>query len=334
LTGKERVYKTIDRQNPDQVPVDIWPLPAAYPFFGETLTDMIAQRDMDIFQIPLYDPTKDQHQYEVGVHIDCWGCEWHNYQAGITGETKAWPLAGLSADEIGSYRSPTPLLLEHRDEMIRSAVPFVRDRSEKFLLAGWSGIFERMQYLRGIENIFCDIALESDEFFMIRDIVFEYALEYFSIVSSIKGVDGCILADDWGTQISLLISPDSWRRLFKPCYQKIVQVIRNNGKRVFVHSDGYILSVFQDFIELGVDAINSQVWCMGTEKVAKAANGRVTIWGELDRQHVLPNGSPADVQRMIDDMKLFFWNKGGLIGQFEVNVDMPIENIRIGLYGW
>ena len=334
MTGKERVYRTIDFASPDRIPVDIWPLPAAYKFFGETLTDMITEREMDILIVPLFDPTKDLHQYDLGIHVDCWGCEWHNHQEGITGETKAWPLDGLDVGGILKYKPPTYLLHEYRREIAESAKTFVDANSDRFLLAGWSGLFERMQYLRGIENLFCDIAYESDEFFRIRDIVFEYSMEYFSIVSAIDGVDGCIIADDWGTQISMLISPESWRRLFKPCYKQMIDLIKSNGKRVFFHSDGNILDIYNDFIELGVSAIWSQVWCMGLPEVAELTKSGITMWGELDRQKKLPGGTPDDVQHMIDEMKLHFWNGGGLIGMFEVNVDVPIENVRTGLFGW
>lgn len=334
MTGKERVYRTLDYRQPDRIPVDVWTLPIAHKKLGRELDALIDSRNVDIVQAVFFDPTKDLKQYDLGIHLDVWGCEWHNHQEGITGETKAWPLANLEACEMNTYQSPTALLLSHRDEVVRSAESFIQAHGDKFVLCGWGGLFERMQYIRGVENLLCDIALESEEFFKVRDIVFEYTMAYFDIVSSVEGADACILADDWGSQRALLISPEAWRKLFKPFYWQIIKRIKSNGKRVFVHSDGNILSIYEDWIEMGVSAINSQVWCMGVPQVAEATKGRITLWGELDRQYALPQGSTQDVQRMIDEMKQYLWQDGGLIGQFEVNCDIPFSNIRAGLFGW
>lgn len=334
MTSKERVYRTLDFNQPDKIPVDIWPLPVAYSHFGQVMTDMIEERDVDILQIPFFNPVKFKEEHMIGVHTDPWGVVWHKLQAGIAGEPKVGPLEDMEADEIRKYVSPVHLLREHRQEMIASAEEWAAQHQDKFLLSGWMGIFERMQYLRGVENLYCDIALESEEFFAVRDIAFEYAAEFFEIMSSVKGADGCILGDDWGAQNSMLINPEAWRKLFKPCYQKLIDIIRGNGKRVFVHSDGNILPIYDDWIEMGVSAINSQVWCMGVPQVAAVTRHRITHWGELDRQWALHSATPEQLQAQIDEMKQYFWNGGGLIGQFEVNKDVPVENIRQGLFGW
>ena len=57
-----------------------------------------------------------------------------------------------------------------------------------------------------------------------------------------------------------------------------------------MHSDGNILKIYPQLIELGLDAINSQIFCMGVENLEPFA-GKITFWGEMDRQHLLVNGS-------------------------------------------
>lgn len=333
MTSKERVYRTLRFEKPDRIPVDIWVLPAAYEKYGRALEDVIAERDIDFARVPFLDPTADPQAYDIGVHKDVWGCEWHSYQSGIVGEVKGWPLADDSA--IDSYRSPVELLRSaNREEMFRGCREYLSENKDKFALCGWMSLFERMQYLRGTENLYIDIALESDEFFKIRDLVLEFWLEYAKIVSSLEGVDACIIGDDWGSQRALLISPDSWRRLFKPAYQQIIDVVQGNGKQVFVHSDGYILDLYDEWIEMGVTAINSQIWCMGVDKVAEKTRGRIALWGELSRQDTLPYGTPADIAQCIQEMKDKLHYDGGLIGQFETGKDVPMANIRSALFGW
>lgn len=114
----------------------------------------------------------------------------------------------------------------------------------------------------------------------------------------------------------------------------IIDVVQGNGKQVFVHSDGYILDLYDEWIEMGVTAINSQIWCMGVDKVAEKTRGRITLWGELSRQDTLPYGTPADIAQCIQEMKDKLHYDGGLIGQFETGKDVPMANIRSALFGW
>jgi uroporphyrinogen decarboxylase len=73
---------------------------------------------------------------------------------------------------------------------------------------------------------------------------------------------------------------------------------------------------------------------MGVEKVAAKCNGRITNWGEICRQHILPNGSVNDVVEAMQKMKKYLFVNGGFIGQFEAGPDMPLENIKTGLQHW
>ena len=104
-------------------------------------------------------------------------------------------------------------------------------------------------------------------------------------------VDAINLMDDWGTQSGLLVSPDIFRNIFKPMYREYIEIAKRYNKYVFFHSDGYITEVIPDLIEVGVDALNSQVFCMGTKELGERFRGKVTFWGEVDRQQCLPYGS-------------------------------------------
>jgi uroporphyrinogen decarboxylase len=75
------------------------------------------------------------------------------------------------------------------------------------------------------------------------------------------------------------------------------------------------MDIYQDFIDMGVNAINSQLWCMGVENVADKFAGKITFWGEISRQNILPKGSPDDIRAAAEKMKKhLFINGGGLIG--------------------
>lgn len=328
MTSKERVIKTINFQNPDRIPVDLWVLPAAQYKYGEELQRLIDARDIDFARAPYNDPCADENYYEIGIHKDVWGSVWRKAQRGLVGEVKEYPLADYAA--LADYKSPISLLKGGFEDTDM----FIKSNSHKFILGGWISIFERMQFIRGTENLYLDIAEESNELFILRDLVLDFYREYLKQWLE-HDVDGICFGDDWGSQRALLLSPNSWRRIFKPAYEELFNMIKAKGKYILFHSDGFIMDLYQEFIDMGVSAINSQLWCMGVENVAEKYAGKICFWGELSRQNTLPFGTPEDIIKNAELMKKhLFVNGGGLIGQSEVGKDVPLENVKTVLNCW
>ena len=75
------------------------------------------------------------------------------------------------------------------------------------------------------------------------------------------------MMDDWGSQNSLLINPKTWVKIFKPLYKDYINIAKKHGKKTFMHSDGYTLEVIPHLIDVGLDAINTQIFCIGLEKL-------------------------------------------------------------------
>ena len=123
--------------------------------------------------------------------------------------------------------------------------------------------------------------------------------------------------DDWGSQASLLISPRHWRKLFKPLYADYCRIIHDAGKFAFFHSDGHIAAIFPDLIEIGVDAVNSQLFCMDIEALAREYKGQITLWGEIDRQQALAFGTPQDVRQAVRRVRRAFDDGSGQRAQCE-----------------
>lgn len=91
-------------------------------------------------------------------------------------------------------------------------------------------------------------------------------------------------------------------------------------------SDGYILDIIPDLIEIGIDALNSQIFCMGLEKLEQF-RGQITFWGEIDRQNILPFGSSEDVENAVKSVKDHLWKDGGCIAQCDFGVGVNPQNV-------
>jgi uroporphyrinogen-III decarboxylase len=140
-------------------------------------------------------------------------------------------------------------------------------------------------------------------------------------------VDAITIMDDWGAQSSLLTSPDVFRSIFKPMYKGYAEIARQYGKYVFMHSDGYITDIIPDLIEAGINALNSQIFCMGVRELGEKFRGKMTFWGEIDRQHLLPKGSRAEIEEAVKEIYENLYAKGGVIAQCEFGLEAKPENV-------
>lgn len=337
MTGRERVLNTLAFKGTDRIPLDIWTLPAAFLEHGKAFEDIQKRyedrRDIISFVGP-FDHGFTPEYYEAGKFTDPWGSTWTNIQPGVIGEVKDPVFDDYDAME--GYVAPTERFLkewEAEKPALASRIAEAR-KTGKFLIGGWVSVFERFQYLRGTENLYCDLALDEPEMYQMIDIAMGFLRTYVDQWIQMD-VDAIPFGDDWGTQRSLLISPQTWVKVFKPLYQELFDKIHAAGKKVFFHSDGYIFDLYPHFIEMGVDAINSQLWCMGVEKVAKEFAGKITFWGEISRQKTLPHGTPEDVKAAARTMiDLLHVNGGGLIAESEINRDVPLANVEAFYNAW
>lgn len=336
MTSKERVLNTLEFKGVDKLAKDIWILPAVRMEYGDEIVDkFLEEYKPDIIQISgPFDHGFTPEYYQIGHYIDPWKSEWVNIQAGIIGEVKK-PIFS-DYDNMDGYVSPKEQFIKEfksNKEKIANQIKEKRNQG-KFIIGGWISLFERLQFLRGTEDVYCDIALEEPNLFKMINLVMDFMRTYVNKWLEMD-IDAVAFGDDWGTQLSLLISPSTWKKIFRPLYKELIDMIKSAGKKVFFHSDGYIWDLYPEFIELGVDAINSQLWCMGIEKVAKQYSGKITFWGEISRQTILPNGKPEEVVQAAEKMKkLFFKNGGGFIGQSEINRDVPLKNIEAFIHSW
>ncbi len=335
MTSKERVLAALEFGTPDRIPRDMWILPAAKSKYGTQLEELCEKSDLDIASLAgPFDHGFTKEYYELGEYTDPWGSTWTNIHAGIIGEVKNPVFSEY--DKLESYAPPIAQFEKEWEAEKANIAQKIKDlrKKDKFIIGGWLSLFERLQYLRGTEDLYCDIALEEDELFAIINMVMDYERVYLDKWLAMD-IDAVSFGDDWGSQISLLISPDTWKTMFKPLYKELIDKIKAAGKKVFFHSDGYIMDLYPEFIEMGVDAINSQLWCMGVEEVAKKYAGKITFWGEISRQTTLPNGTTKDIMDAAKIMKEHLAvNGAGLIGQSEVNMDVPFENIEAFLNAW
>jgi uroporphyrinogen-III decarboxylase len=141
--------------------------------------------------------------------------------------------------------------------------------------------------------------------------------------------DGLHFADDWGSQTGMLVQPRLWRQLFKPRYAEMFRVVRQAGMDVWFHSDGKINDILPDLVEIGVTVINCQNRLVGHDWIAANLRGMVAFRTDIDRQQVLPFGSPGEVKAEVQrTFEACGTPSGGIIACGEIGPEVPLENVR------
>jgi len=370
LTPRERIRTALARREPDRVPFDLGSTQVTsiasraqerlrarlgLPEGRARVSDRVQQLDHveeDLLRLlevdtrglwPLTARNGPVEETDDGTHlshVDEWGLTYRIPREGADWyDLAASPLAGgeLTRARIDGHRWPRgddPRLFAH----LRAEALAFREAGYAVVLKGLcAGLFEMAQRQRGMEAFLMDLAASPAAAAHLLDRVLEVKLAYWRAALGALGdvVDVVAEGDDYGTQQSLLVSPATFRTLFKPRLAALVREMKRGAPDAFVffHSCGSVRRILPDLIEIGVEALNPvQTTAVGMEpRELKREFGRdIAFWGGgVDTQSVLPRGTPAEVA---DDVRLnldALAEGGGYVfgTVHNVQADVPAENV-------
>jgi uroporphyrinogen decarboxylase len=163
--------------------------------------------------------------------------------------------------------------------------------------------------------------------------LFDRILEYDMAVARLAleyPIDGMRFGDDWGQQRGLLTGPALWREYVKPRIRKLYGLVKARGKRVFIHSCGKVEELFPDMIECGVDVFNPfQPEVMDVYEVKRRHGSRISFFGGISTQKVLPYGTVAQVKEEVRRLISRVGKDGGYIASpaHDIPKDARPENV-------
>ena len=332
MNGRERSIKALTHEPVDRLPRDPWALPGISMFRQAELDALYKAYPPDVdgpgasYNFSKCPSVKGTPNIQ-GSYTDGWNCTFQVRQSGIIGEVKE-PIFANDYEGLDSYQAPWEILEDMKER--KSVIDRYCNDSDKFIKVGTEvRPFERMQFLRGTEDLYCDLALDEPAAYVLRDKLHEFFVEEMKFWAS-TAVDAIAFMDDWGSQRSLLINPEKWKSFYKPLYKEYCDIAHRAGKFVFFHSDGFIEDIYPELIEIGVDAVNSQLFCMDMEKLGREYGGKITFHGEIDRQYLLPFGKEEEVRAGVRRAFKALCPDGVLTGCFaqcEWGIHDPAENV-------
>ncbi len=328
MTDRENWLRCIEFRNPEWIPVIVAIQPATWWQWGEKLRQvtrkyprLVATPDKDP------DPNALPPPYRLGESIDEWGCKWRNVREGLEGIVVENPLDDWA--KWRDYKLPDPLASEGFPRDWDAYVRSVQEAKRRGQLASASPglLFERLIYLRGFENLMIDFMEGPPQLGELIDALTEWLfIRTRKLVEA--GVDLMSFGDDMGLQDRPMISPETFRKWLRPAYEKLWRYCRENGVHVFMHSDGYTIPLIEQFIEMGCSVVNPQDLVNGLDNIARVAKGKVCICLDIDRQSIVPFGTPEQIDQHIRRCVEALWlPEGGLSMIIGIYPDVPPENV-------
>jgi len=331
MTGsRDLVKSTLELKNTGRAPRHLWTLPWAETNFPDELKNIreTFPDDIETLLCPLTaegftrrpgDP--EGEPYEVGTYTDVWGCRFTSVHSGIIGEAKQPLISDEDWLDDANLKLPEEVL-----NIDKAAINEYCKNSDKYILAGdWARPFERLQFRRGSEQLDIDLMTKPKRMYATFEKVHDFYCRLIKTWAE-TDVDAVWYMDDWGSQRALLIDPKLWSEIFKPMYRDYADIAHKHNKKIFMHSDGNTLQIIPELIDIGIDALNTQIFCIGVENLAKF-KGEITFWGEIDRQYLLPHGSPKEINDAVRLVHDTLWDNGGCIAQCEFGIATNPDNV-------
>lgn len=269
--------------------------------------------------------------FKPGTTIDHWGV------AREPGSAAAFHMTYMhhpmedfdSVEQIECY--PFPVYHSEGLEVQRAFVEKMHAQDRPVIGGMQCTVWETAWYMRGMENLMCDMMGEDPMAEVLLDKVTDIAIQ--RAVSFTKaGVDGLFLGDDVGMQHTIMMSEGLYNDWLKPRLKRVIDAARavNPEVLVFYHSCGHVTELIPSLIEAGVDVLNPvQPECMDFREIHEKYGDRLSFHGTIGTQSVMPFGTPEEVRRKVFENLDIAGRQGGLYvcPTHLLEPEVPVENV-------
>ncbi|HPJ01308.1 MAG TPA: uroporphyrinogen decarboxylase family protein [Candidatus Limiplasma sp.] len=266
MNSKQRVLNAFYHEKADRVPMNYLSNPGLHKRLAQTLgvEDSYAavahalgcdfQYIIPKYTGPVLFPPKPDRNVDP-----MWGMvtRWVEHHDGGYWDYCEFPLKDADDETIASWPVPNP---DHFDvdDFARQCRHF-KHKAVSFGDPGLGDLMNTPGMLRGMENIYMDLLTENEAVLTYIDRrlnsqlgVMERVMDYCA-----ADIDFVWTGEDLGTQSGQLISLDLFRSQIRPRHQKIVDLAKAYNKPVMLHSCGSSSWAFEDFVEMGIQGMDT-----------------------------------------------------------------------------
>jgi uroporphyrinogen decarboxylase len=347
MTSKERFLTTLEHAEPDRVPVFANLTPQVGERLGKELgvpeapvmsrmsqrvshNEVLIQLGNDAVAIRPTWPKHVQERWQRNVLVDDFGFEYT--RIGYYAEVAKRPLAHVQTiADVEAFQTPDPLL----PETWKYVEEQISRYGENYAIIGdlEASIFELSWNLVGLEKFVVDLISDQPYVPALLDKILDYSCAIGKRMVEL-GADVIWAGDDFGTQNGMMVSPELWRRYFKPRMKRLFSTLKavNRDVRIAYHSCGSILLIIPDLIEIGLEILNPiqpTAKDMDLGELKKTYGEKLAFFGGVDMQNVLPFGSVEEVEEEVR-LRIRQAGEGGgfvIAPAHNIQPDTPSKNI-------
>lgn len=241
------------------------------------------------------------------------------------------PLASAeSLADVESYPWPKVEWFDFTDVRAR-----LEAWQEFSIIASGASVFQHATYLRGMDNLLVDMMNAPEVAHAILDRFVSFYEAFFDRILDVCDglIDVLSMADDLGTQQSLLIGPELFEEFVAQPIERMARLSHRYGVKLLLHTDGNVRSLIPRFIELGVDILDPlqpEAEGMAPGEIKRDFGESLILRGGVSTQRVLAGGSHADVRTEVQRRIAELAPGGGYIlspGHPVLQTDVPPGNI-------
>ncbi len=263
LSSKERVLTTLARQEPDRVPIGYSANPgidarlkAHYGLKADDWSGLVDVLGVDFRGVGAPYTGKRLHpEPSVDRHVDpLWGwvTKLVEHESGNYWDYCDFPLIEADEETIANWPMPSA------DDFDYSHMAEHCKANEEYAVfvggAGLACIINTAGFLRGMEQVFVDLALDEEAGLLLIDRMLEVQLETTrrQLEAAKGGVDFMWIGEDLGTQRGPLISMETFQRHIKPRHKPFFDLAKEYNLPVMMHTCGSSSWAYDEYISMGL----------------------------------------------------------------------------------
>jgi len=245
-----------------------------------------------------------------------------------------YPLAHAETKaDIDNFRFPDP----DAPGRYRDAENLVKKYHDNYLVFGdiEVTIFSLAQQLVGMEKLLVDMMMEAEYVIPLFEACTEFQTKVgLNLID--KGVDAIWAGDDFGTQNSLIMAPETFTSQLKPLYKHMNNTFKATKKDIIpiLHCDGAVSELLLDIREMGYEVFNPvQPGVPGhlPQDLKDRFGNMFSFWGAIDQQGLMPKGSDAEFEKdIIEKISILGKNGGYMISPAHIiQNDVSPERVKL-----
>lgn len=327
MTGRERVISALRREEPDRLPTLEWIInPKIIRALTEQDSEIEFIRRLGIDGISIGTNMKKEKVDDRHFRDD-WGIVRVSYDE----YPNAVGFPVQSEMDLKNLSIPDPDA-DFRFDDIRKAMQELK--GEKAIIIRLRDVFSQPRDLMGFENFLMGFYTQPDLVSRLMEISVDYNSRLAENVRTIGG-EFIVVGDDIADSNSTLISPELYREMVLPHFQRLIRNFKDLGFYVIKHTDGNITEVIEDIVDTGIDCLDpiDPLGGLDIGAIKDQYGSRICLKGNVDCVKTLVEKSEEEVIAETKDCILNASIGGGHIisSSNSIHAGINPENYKIFL---